>query len=183
KLRERRVAATRTDGVCGRSASFVCGCFAEAAIFVEQEAQVVENISFATNGCGFMAASCSVLEETLSGHALADLNGLTDVAVKENIEREVGEFPAERRQCAAVAGEALKAAFAKLRQARASEFVGDSPLICTCFGVSEDDLTVAINETHAAKFDDLRQATNAGRGCGACRMLIEDLLERPRIQA
>ncbi len=130
-----------------------------------------------------MAASCSVLEETLSGHALADLNGLTDAAVKENIERELGEFPAERRQCAAVAAEALKAAFAKLRQARASEFVGDSPLICTCFRVSEDDLTAAINETHAAKFDDLRQATRAGRGCGACRMLIEDLLERPRIQA
>jgi len=183
KLREKRVAAARGDGVCGRSASFVCGCFAEAAISVNGDAQVVENIRFATNGCGFMAAACSVLEDSLDGHALADLNGLSDDALRDKVEGELGEFPAERVQCAAVAAEALKAAFAKLRQARASEFVGDSPLVCTCFGVSEDDLNAAINETHAAKFDDLRQATNAGRGCGACRMLIEDLLERPRIQA
>lgn len=183
KLRGKRAGGPLKGGVCGRSASFVCGCFADASIYVELGSQVVENIRFATNGCGFMAASCSVLESSLSGRVLVDLNGLSDADLTVEIESELGAFPADREQCAAVAVEALKVAFAKLRQTRASEFAGDSPLICTCFGVSEDDLTAAINETQAAEFDDLRQTTRAGRGCGACRMLIDELLERPKIQA
>jgi len=183
KLREKRDDAPLKDGVCGRSASFVCGCFADASVYVERDAEVVENIRFATNGCGYMAAAGRALESSLNGRALADLNGLSDADLTQTIASELGEFPRERRQCAAVVIEALKAAFAKLRKARASEFVGDSPLICTCFGVSEDDLTAAINEAKATEFDDLRRATRAGRGCGACRMLIDELIERPKIRA
>lgn len=183
KLREKRADAAQKSAVRGRSASFVCGCFADASIYVDSNAQVVDSIRFATNGCGFMTAACLVLESSLKDRVLADLNGLSDAELIDEIEIELGEFPAERDQCAEVAVEALKAAFAQLRQARASEFVGDSPLICTCFGVSEDDLTAAINETQAAEFDDLREATRAGRGCGACRMLIDELIDRPKIQA
>lgn len=183
KLREKRAVAAQKGEVRGRSASFVCGCFADAFISVDGDAQIVENIRFATNGCGFMTAACAVLEISLKDRILADLNGLSDADLADEIESELGEFPAERDQCAEVAVEALKAAFAQLRQARASEFVGDSPLICTCFGVSEDDLTAAIIKTQAAEFDDLRETTRAGRGCGACRMLIDEMLDRPKIQA
>ncbi|KXK00708.1 MAG: FeS cluster assembly scaffold IscU [Acidobacteria bacterium OLB17] len=171
------------DAICGRSASFSCGCFSEAAIAVNEECQTIETLRFATNGCGFMAASGRVLEGELAGKVLAELYGLSDAALAAKIEDELGEFPPERKQCASVAIEALKAAFTNYRNARACEFVGDSPLICSCFGVSEDDLLAAIRETGASEPKGLGRVTRAGSGCGACRMLIEELIEHVKGQA
>lgn len=182
KLSERPAAASSERGVCGRAASFICGCFAEACIAVDGEAQVIENIRFATNGCGFMLASGLVLEEMLAGRELAALKGLSDQHLVAELESELGEFPVERKQCALVAIEALRAAFGRMRKARAAEFAGDSPLVCSCFGVSEDDLLAAIKTRQASRFGDLGPATRAGRGCGACRMLIEDLIETAKMK-
>lgn len=182
KLRSPRPGPVSENAICGRSASFVCGCFAEACIELGPESQVVECIGFATNGCGFMTASCRVLGSRVEGRDLADLNGLSDAELTAKIEDELGEFPPERRQCATVAIEALKAAFTNLRKARVSEFVGDSPLVCTCFGVAEDDLLAAILKTQAGEFRDLAEATRAGRGCGACRMLIDELIDTAKMQ-
>lgn len=182
KLSEKAAAAASEGAVCGRAASFICGCFAEACISVDDDAQVIANIGFATNGCGYMTASGIVLEEKLTGRELAALKGLSDDRLVAELESDLGEFPDQRKQCALVAIEALRAAFGRLRKARAAEFVGDSPLVCTCFGVSEDDLLAAIRMTQASQFRDLEAATRAGRGCGACRMLIEELIETAKIR-
>ena len=183
KLSRKTADPVSDEAVCGRAASFICGCFAEACIAVDGDAQVIENIRFATNGCGFMLASSFVLEEMLAGSELAALKGLSDQHLVDELESELGEFPDVRKQCALVAIEALRSAFGRLRKARAAEFVGDSPLVCTCFGVSEDDLLAAIKTTQASRFAELETATRAGRGCGACRMLIEELIDSPKIQA
>ena len=71
--------------------------------------------------------------------------------------------------------DAIRNALAAFRAEKISEFHGESPLICTCFGVTEE-----IIEAHAAtavSVEEIGDATNAGTGCGSCRMLIQEILD------
>src|SRR5690606_28867045 len=85
------------------------------------------------------------------------------------------EIPAGREHCFLAPLEAVRQALAEFREARVREFHGESPLICTCFGVTEE-----VIEAHAAaasSVEEIGDATNAGTGCGSCRMLIQEILD------
>ena len=49
-------------------------------------------------------------------------------------------------------------------------------VLCTCFGLTGDDLRRIIQERRCASVEDVADATGACRGCQTCRPDIEGLL-------
>jgi NifU-like protein len=162
----------------GTSASFVCGSFASLSLHIGEEAGLIEEVRFRTNGCGFMVSAADALCEWLSKKTLVDLQGLHDSELTQVIHGDLDiTFPKDRVQCAGIIFEALRAAMAEFRRHRVEEFQGEKALICTCFGVSEETITAAISENLIPDVDEVTEITRAGSGCGSCRMLIGELID------
>lgn len=57
--------------------------------------------------------------------------------------------------------------------------VGNLPgeaLICSCEGISKDDICRAVNEQQCETVDAIKQCTKAGTGCGGCVPMLKDLM-------
>lgn len=166
-----------SSGTAGRSASFKCGSFAELFVSIDGDRNLMTGAKFSTNGCGFMIATADVLCEWLAGKMLGDLHGLNDEELNAVIGNELGEFPADRGQCAAVVFEALRNAMSRHREIVLEEFQGETALICTCFGVSEETIADAISTRNYTNVDQVSESHRAGSGCGSCRFLIQELID------
>ncbi len=162
----------------GTSASFVCGSFASLSLHVDEEAGMIEEARFRTNGCGFMVSAADALCGWLSKKTIVDLHGLHDLELTQVIHDDLDIiFPTDRIQCARILFEALRSAMAAYRRHRVEEFQGEKALICTCFGVSEETIAAAISENRITDIDEVTQICRAGSGCGSCRMLIGELID------
>ncbi len=161
----------------GRSASFLCGCSAGFSVRLGNDDKTLESISFGSNGCGFMVAAADVLAETLTGKQLSELHSLDQEELTVAIENDLVPFPADRRQCADVCIEALRATFVDLRARRREEFTGEKALVCTCFGVLEETIAAYISKRSLQTVEQVTAICNAGGGCGSCRMLIQEMLD------
>ncbi|HRI04493.1 MAG TPA: iron-sulfur cluster assembly scaffold protein [Pyrinomonadaceae bacterium] len=165
---------------CGRSASFLCGCSVGFSVKLGEDRKTIEAAAFNSNGCGYMIAAADVLAGTLNGKPLRDLHSLDGDELFAAVENKLIPFPAERRQCADVCIEALRATFADLRARRCEEFAGEKALVCTCFGVLEETIASHISERSLKTTDEVAAICNAGDGCGSCRMLIQEMLDARR---
>lgn len=159
------------------AANFSCGSFVRFSLLIDEEGRFVADVSFLSNGCGFMIAAANVLAESVTGKSLSDLHGLTDADLNTHIQTSLDEFPRERRECSNTCIEALRAAFADHRDRLVEEFRGEKALICTCFGVSEEAIEALIAKGLATTIEDIGLKCNAGSGCGSCRMLIQEMLD------
>lgn len=162
------------SAVCGRSASFVCGCYASFSLKAINEKITV---SFSSNGCGYMIAVADILAETASGKPVSELHGLDRAELIAEVVGEIGVLPILREHCAEVCIEALRNAFVTLRERRIEEFRGEEALICTCFGVSERVIDEFIALNSEVSVDMVAESCRAGRGCGSCRMLIQEMID------
>lgn len=167
-------ASNSNEAVSGRSASFVCGCFVSFSLEIESE-QIEP--SFETNGCGYMIASAEILSMNLRSAKLSDLHGLKSDEWLTAIAIEIDSLPPDRLQCTEVCFEALRSAFASLRERRIEEFRGEDALICTCFGVSESRIEEFVASRPDASVESIADSMRAGSGCGSCRMLIQEMID------
>lgn len=165
-------AASEAGSCVGTEANFDCGCVVRFTLKIGDEARVVEAASFTSNGCGWMVASAEVVARSLSGRALSDLHGLNEAELRDGLP----EIQIGRETCVAASIAAVKAAFADLRSRQVEEFRGEKALICTCFGVTEERIEATIRLNGLTTVDEVGAKTNAGTGCGSCRMLIEELI-------
>ena len=165
------------DSVSAPSASFICGSFVKIFLRINDQAIAIESARFQTNGCGFAVASADVLCSWLSGKQLTELHGLGDAELAKIISAELGTFPPERRHCDQLVFDALRKAMALYRERRVEEFRGETALICTCFGISEDSIVAAIAANGLTHTEQVADACRAGSGCGSCRMLIQELID------
>ncbi len=170
------------ENASGKDASFVCGSFVRFSIRVDLETKCVEAAAFQTNGCGYMLAAADVLVESVSGKRLTELHGLTGDDLRSQIGVALGEIPAGRNECIKVSIDALRAGFINFRSRQIEEFRGEKALICTCFGVSEETIENHIETRSLTTVDEVASLCNAGTGCGSCRMLIQEMLDRPEFQ-
>ena len=170
----RHAFANASSEVFGRSASFVCGCYVSFSL-ANDGGKVAA--SFVSNGCGYMIAVADILAENVSGKDVSELHGLDRVELIDKVIREVGVLPSERQHCAEICFEALRNAFAVLRERRIEEFRGEDALICTCFGISERVLDEFIASTSDVSVDMVADCSRAGSGCGSCRMLIQEMID------
>jgi len=167
-----------SSSACGRSASFLCGCSVGFSVRLAGDGKTIEAAAFRSNGCGYMIAAANVLAETISGKQLSELHSLDQDELFEIIENELIPFPTERRQCADVCIEALRATFADLRNKRRQEFAGEKALVCTCFGVLEETIAAHISDMSLTTTEEVTAICHAGGGCGSCRMLIQEMLDQ-----
>ena len=65
-----------------------------------------------------MIAAADMLADYVTGKNLTDLHGLSDAELNKHIQTKLGEFPTDRRECAAACIEALHAVFADYRVRR-----------------------------------------------------------------
>jgi NifU-like protein len=151
----------------GSEAKFDCGCFVRVEMRIDESTQQIEEISYNTNGCGYIVAAAESISSRLSGMLLTDLQGQISVGPEFN----------ERPECPEVVVKAVQAAFADHRTRRVEEFRGEKALICTCFGVAEETIEEFVRSSHPIDFAEVSQSLRAGSGCGSCRMLIQEIID------
>lgn len=162
----------------GKSASFECGTFVRISLRVNEG--IIEDIRFRSNGCGYAVAAADSLCSSMRGRPLTDLHGFYRADAERSIEEDVcgaEGFPAERSHCAELAIDALKKALSEYRRGLIEEFRGEKPLICTCFGVTEETITELAAGDAPMTVEAIGELTNAGTGCGSCRMIIQEVLD------
>lgn len=168
--------AERANAV-GAGATFRCGTFVRFFLEIDAENREIKDVRYRSNACGYALAAAETLAEKICGRRLTDLHGLENEELRGELENELDEFPTERRHCAEICFEALHAALADFRARQIEEFTGEKALICTCFGVTEEEIENVIEKEAAATVGDVTRLCKAGGGCGSCRMLIQEMLD------
>lgn len=161
----------------GTEAAFICGSFVRFSLRIDTVSKEIVEAKFQTNGCGFMIAVADVLAGEVAGRSVTELHGLESDELRTSIEKKLGAFPQDRKHCADACVDALHAAFADHRASQLEEYRGDSPLICTCFGISEEAVVNCIAEDRIETVEEVTASCRAGGGCGSCRMLIQELID------
>lgn len=161
----------------GSGASFVCGTFVRFFLEINAETKKIKQAKFKSSGCGFAIAAADLLTEKILGCRLTDLHGLDKNELKKEIEKLLEEFPASRAHCLEMCFDALRAALADFRVFQLEEFAGEKVLICTCFGVSEEEVEKVIEKYQAVSVKEISDVCNAGTGCGSCQFLIQEMID------
>ncbi len=159
----------------GKGVSFLCGVSVEISLRIDKETREILDAKFKTNGCGFAIATADFLAEEIVNQKLTSLHGLDDLETLHK--KEFGEFPDRRRQCADICFEALYEAFAKYRAKQINEWNGERSLICSCFGVDEENIERTIADKNLETVEEIGKICNAGTGCGSCQPLIQEILD------
>lgn len=166
----------KTNAV-GTGASFLCGTFVRFFLEIDAETKKIKDAKYKSNACGFTIAAAEVLTEHICGKKLTELHGLENEELKAGLENSLGVFPADRNHCAQICFDALHAALNDFRALQLEEFAGEKALICTCFGVSEEEIENVIEQNQIETVEEVTNVCNAGGGCGSCRMLIQELID------
>lgn len=171
--------AGKSEGAnaAGTQGAFICGTAIRFTLRIDKTDKKILEARFQTNGCGFMVAAADALADKVTGKNLSELHGLETQDLQHEMERELDTFPADRKHCLAAAVESLHAAFADFRAAQIEEFSGEKALICTCFGVSEETIERVIAENSLDSVEEVGEFSNAGTGCGSCRILIQEIID------
>ena len=161
----------------GTNATFVCGAALRFSIRIDAASKKILDAKFQTNGCGYLIAAADVLAEKIRGRKLTDFHGADKNAFQTEVEAALDKFPEPRAHCLSLSLETLQNGFADFRVRQIEEFAGEKALICTCFGVSEDEIEKAIEEHSLETVAEVTDVCNAGGGCGSCQPLIEEILD------
>ena len=161
----------------GTSASFQCGSFVRFYLSISRADLRIREIRFQSNGCGFAVAAADRIAEFCTGKPLTELHGLAEIGDDAGGQEKFGAFPPERIQCLDICVEALRAALSDFRSMQIEEFAGEKALICTCFGVEEETIERVIADNSIQTVAEVTAKTNAGGGCGSCRMLIQEMID------
>ena len=161
----------------GVAAALKCGTNIKFYLLIDDATRKISQIAFRSNGCGYLLAAADAITEHLEGKDITELHGLNPDDLLSKIKIALGSWPQDREHCIATGADAIRNAFAEYRRSRIEEFAGESALICTCFGVSEEKIESTIRHAAARTVDDIGRLTNAGTGCGSCQMLIREIIE------
>ena len=172
----KRVGKAEKTNAVGTGASFVCGTFVRFFLEIDEQTKEIKDAKYKSNACGFALAAAEVLAEKIGRKKLTELHGLENAELKIDLENELGKFPDARTHCAEICFDALHAALNDFRSMQIEEFTGEKALICTCFGVSEEEIENVIETNAVESVEEVTDVCNAGGGCGSCRMLIEELI-------
>ncbi len=167
----------RGTNAVGTAANFSCGSFVRFYLAIGRDDRIINEVRFASNGCGYATAAADRIAQYCTGRSLTELGGLAELLEDAEIEKIFGPIPPERQQCLEICADALRSALADFRALQIEEFVGEKALICTCFGIDEESIERVITKSSIRSVADVTATTNAGAGCGSCRMLIQEMID------
>ncbi len=149
------------DGM-GQVGSLACGDALKLMIKVDQDDRITD-AKFQTFGCASAIASSSALTEMIKGMTVDEAAGVTN----QDIADYLGGLPEQKMHCSVMGREALEAAIENLRTGATGR---------KCFGVTETEITKAIQDNDLRTVEQITNYTKAGGGCGKCLPDIEALL-------
>jgi NifU-like protein len=158
----------------GRAASFSCGASLRISLHIDESQRITE-AKFKAAGCSVLVASASLLIDEVVGKTTGEAAAIAQRP--ETLREKLGELPAQRNGCTALACAALVTAIQNYSDLVRDDWEGDEALICTCFCVSERTIEREIQSKQLRTIPEVTAACNAGAGCRSCYPLIEDILE------
>lgn len=159
----------------GVAGSLSCGD--QLKIYLKIENDIVTDAKFQTFGCGSAVASSSILTEMIIGKSVDEVRKITN----KDIADQLGGLPPEKMHCSVMGYEALEDAlknygdYLDLDDLMASE--KKEKIVCTCFGITENQIWDAIKENNLKSVDEITNYTKAGGACGKCKDLIQDIID------
>jgi len=159
------------DGV-GEVGSLACGDALKLTFKLDSNGKI-EDAKFKTFGCASAIATSSVLTEMVKGMTIDEAANVTNKDIADFL----GGLPEQKMHCSVMGREALEAAIENYKSGGTEkhELVGE--VICTCFGVTEDEVRRVISENDLTTVEEVTNYCKAGGGCGGCHGEIEKIIE------
>lgn len=165
-------ATTETIAV-GEIGSIVCGDALRLYLRIDSTTDTILDARFQTFGCASAIASSSALTDLIKGMTVDQALQLTN----REIASYLGGLPQEKMHCSVMGQEALEAAISDYKGIPVRpEEEDESPLVCSCFGVSSAKIKRLIRENHLTTAEEVTHYIKAGGGCGSCLAEIDDLV-------
>lgn len=158
----------------GLAGSLACGD--QLKIYLKIENNIVTDAKFQTFGCGSAVASSSILTEMIIGKTVDEVKKITN----QDIADQLGGLPPEKMHCSVMGYEALEDALKNWDNYQdLDEIRNEAPekIVCTCFGVTENQIWDAIKTNGFKTVDEITEFTQAGGACGRCKGLIKDIID------
>ncbi len=171
-LNPRNAGQMDNPSAVGEVGSLACGDALKLYLKIEDD--VITDAKFQTFGCASAIAASSALTEIIKGMKVEDAAKIKNKDIAEFL----GGLPPEKMHCSVMGEEALEAAIRDYQGLPPLEHVDDhSPLICKCFGITENQIREAVRINGLKEVKDVTNFTKAGGACGKCKGLILDIIE------
>jgi NifU-like protein len=162
------------DGV-GEVGSMACGDALKLTLKLGADKRIAD-VRFKTFGCASAIASSSALTEIVKGMTLDEAAKVTN----QDIANYLGGLPEQKMHCSVLGREALEAAIHNYRTGSKTKKILEGKVVCTCFGVTEEEIVRVCRENNLATVEQVTHFTQAGGGCGHCKPDIQAILDRLR---
>ena len=159
------------DGT-GEVGSLACGDALKLTFKLGDDSRIAD-AQFQTFGCGSAIASSSVLTEIIKGMTLEEAEAVTN----QDIADKLGGLPEQKMHCSVMGREALQAAIENYRTGRTVQHELEGRVVCTCFGVTEEEIKTVIRENGLMTVEQVTNYCKAGGGCGNCHGDIQDIID------
>jgi len=162
----------KPDGT-GTVGSLACGDALTLTFKLDKQGRIAE-AKFQTFGCASAIASSSALTEMIIGKTLAEAEKITN----KEIAAFLGGLPDQKMHCSVMGREALEVAIHNYRTGETMVKNLEENIVCTCFGVSENEILRVVRENNLTDVDQVTNFCKAGGGCGGCRDKIQALVDQ-----
>jgi NifU-like protein len=133
----------------------------------------ITDVKFQTFGCASAIASSSALTEMVVGKTVEEAEKITNKEIADFL----GGLPDQKMHCSVMGREALEAAIHNYRTGETVVKNLEDHIVCTCFGVSENEIRRVVTENRLTTVDEVTNFCKAGGGCGMCRDEIQKLVD------
>ena len=165
----------KPDGM-GTVGSLACGDALTLMFKLDGNKRIVD-VKFQTFGCASAIASSSALTEMVVGKTIEEAEKITN----KDIANFLGGLPDQKMHCSVMGREALEAAIHNYRTGETMIKNLEDHIVCTCFGVSENEIRRVVTENSLATVDEVTNFCKAGGGCGMCRDDIQTIIDAIRV--
>jgi NifU-like protein len=159
------------DGT-GQVGSLACGDALKLTFKLDKDGRI-SDAKFKTFGCASAIATSSVLTEIIKGMTLQEAAKVTNKDIADYL----GGLPEQKMHCSVMGREALEAAIENYHGSGDEKHQLQGKVVCTCFGVTEDEIRKVVTENHLTEVDQVTNYCKAGGGCGGCIEQIHEIIE------